>query len=72
MEFAAELPPLLFDHHGAGEVENVAEEPAMQADLARLTRTMLRHRMKNADHTLSLDQITQDGPRRFTRPRPKG
>jgi arylsulfatase A-like enzyme len=70
VEFAAELPPLLFDHQGAGEMENVAKDPAMQADLARLTRTMLRHRMRNADHTLSLDQITTEGPRKFARPRP--
>lgn len=63
IEFAADLPPILFDHAGPGEFENVADQPAYQADLNRLTRLMLRHRMKNVDHTLSLVTITEDGPR---------
>ena len=63
VEFAADLPPLLFDREGRGEFRNVAGEPAFAADLARLTRTMLRHRMRNMDHTLSLDTITTSGPR---------
>ncbi len=67
VEFAADLPPMLFDHHGAGEMDNVAERPEFATDLARLTRQMLRHRMRNMDHTLSLDSITSDGPR--SRPR---
>ncbi len=70
VEFAADLPPLLFDHHGAGEMENVAEDPAFQGDLARLCRQMLRHRMRNMDHTLSLHSITSDGPRQQNRHRP--
>lgn len=72
VEFAADLPPILFDHSGAGEMKNVADDPARQADLARLTRTMLRHRMKNADHTLSLHEITTNGPRAHRRQRPGG
>ncbi|MDE4192311.1 sulfatase-like hydrolase/transferase [Phaeobacter gallaeciensis] len=72
VEFAADLPPILFDHQGAGEMENVAGDPALQADLARLTRTMLRHRMRNADHTLSLHEITTNGPRAHRRQRPGG
>ena len=63
VEFAADLPPLLFDREGRGEFRNVADEPAFAADLADLTRTMLRHRMRNMDHTLSLDTITMEGPR---------
>lgn len=70
VEFAADLPPLLFDHHGAGEMQDVAQNPERQADLARLTRQMLRHRMRNADHSLSLHSITADGPRRQPRQRP--
>ena len=70
VEFAADLPPLLFDHQGAGEMENLAQAPAMQADLARMTRQMLRHRMRNADHSLSLHSITTDGPRQQKRHRP--
>jgi arylsulfatase A-like enzyme len=63
IEFAADLPPILFDHAGRGEFENVADQPDHQAELNRLTRLMLRHRMKNMDHTLSLVTITEDGPR---------
>ncbi|MFW8594082.1 sulfatase-like hydrolase/transferase [Cribrihabitans neustonicus] len=69
VEFAADLPPLLFDHAGAGEMANVAGDPAFAADLLRLTRQMLKHRMRNMDHTLSLDTITPDGPRRQRRHR---
>ena len=63
VEFAADLPPMLFDHHGKGEMENVADNPEFATDLNRLTRAMLRHRMRNMDHTLSLHSITSDGPR---------
>lgn len=70
VEFAADLPPLLFDHHGAGEMKNVALNSEFQADLTRLTRQMLRHRMRNADHSLSLHSITADGPRVKQRNRP--
>lgn len=67
VEFAADLPPMLFDHHSKGEMENVAGNPEFAFDLNRLTRVMLRHRMCNMDHTLSLDSITPDGPK--SRPR---
>ena len=63
VEFAADLPPLLFDHQGKGEFENVAENPTYAADLARLCRQMLRRRMRNMDHTLSLHSNTPDGPK---------
>lgn len=68
VEFAdAQLPPLLFDHHGAGEMANVAQDPDYCADLMRLTQQMLRHRMQNMDHTLSMDMITEGGPLHFKR-----
>lgn len=70
VEFAADLPPLLFDHHGTGEMEDVSQKPELQGDLARLGRQMLRHRMRNMDHTLSLHSITADGPCSQTRQRP--
>lgn len=69
IEFACDLPPILFDHAGRGEFANVAEKPEHAADMARLTRAMLRHRMRNMDHTLSLDQITGNGPVRVSRHR---
>ncbi|MES0825007.1 sulfatase-like hydrolase/transferase [Ruegeria sp. SCP11] len=61
VEFAADLPPILFDHHGRGELENVAKNTENTADLARLGRQMLRHRMRNTDHTLSLYSLTPEG-----------
>ncbi len=63
VEFAADLPPLLFDSNGQGEMENVAEYPEHAATLTRMTRDMLRHRMRNMDKTLSNWMITPDGPR---------
>ena len=62
IEFAADIPPILFDHDNSGEQVNVAEMPEHQSDLHRLTRMMLRHRMRNMDHTLSLVTITNAGP----------
>lgn len=67
VEFAADLPPILYDHDGRGEAVNVADQSEHLEDLNRLTRMMLRHRMKNMDHTLSLDTITKDGPRQKMR-----
>ena len=63
VEFAADLPPILYDHSENGEACNVADDPKYQTELNRLTRLMLKHRMKNMDHTLSLNTITDDGPR---------
>lgn len=71
VEFAADLPPILYDHENRGELENVADNPAYQGELARLCRLMLRHRMRNMDHTLSLVTITEDGPA-YTPRHPQG
>lgn len=62
VEFAADLPPILYDHEGDGEARNVASHPTYQTELNRLGRKMLRHRMRNADQTLALHSITPDGP----------
>ncbi len=67
VEFAADLDPILFDGDGEGEARDVASDPAYGADLARLSRKMLRHRMRNADHTLSMSEITNEGPKTYAR-----
>ncbi|WP_371229813.1 sulfatase-like hydrolase/transferase [Roseovarius sp. 2305UL8-3] len=67
VEFASDLPPVLFDAHGDGEMKNVAADPNFAADLYRLTRQMLQHRMQYMDHTLSLDFITPEGARHAKR-----
>ncbi|WP_170429178.1 sulfatase-like hydrolase/transferase [Ruegeria arenilitoris] len=67
VEFAADFPPILFDHRKDGELQNVAGDPEYLTDLMRLSRQMLRHRMQNMDHTLSLDSITAEGPKSKSR-----
>lgn len=67
VEFASDLPPMLFDAEGEGEMRNVAADPDFAPELYRLTRKMLHHRMQNSDHTLSLDFITNQGARRSHR-----
>ncbi len=69
VQFAADLPPMLFDTASDGEMVNVADHPDYQSDLFRLTQQMLRHRMMYQDHTLSFDMITNSGPRRSQRHR---
>lgn len=61
VHFAADLPSMLFDSEGHGEMENVAAKPEMQSDLMRLTQMMLSHRMAHMDHTLSTSSVTNDG-----------
>ena len=63
VEFAADLPPLLFDDSGGGELENIADRKEHAETLARLTREMLRHRMRHMDKTLSNWLVTPDGAR---------
>ncbi|KZL28396.1 alkaline phosphatase family protein [Pseudovibrio sp. WM33] len=63
VEFAADLPPMLFDAKGKGEMENLTQKPEHALTLARMTRELLRHRMKNMDKTLSNWMITTDGPK---------
>jgi arylsulfatase A-like enzyme len=62
VQFAADLPPMLFDHHGQGELQDLASDPAHAAPLLMMTQTLLRHRMRFADQTLSTTTITADGP----------
>lgn len=62
VEFACDLPPLLFDHQGDGEARNVATDPDHQGALYAMTRRMLRHRMRAAGQALALTAITANGP----------
>ena len=61
VQFAADLPPLLFDHQANGEEENVAMQEEYASDLARMSRQMLRFRMHRTDQMLSSAAITLDG-----------
>ena len=62
VEFASDLPPLLFDHTNKGEFENVAEKESYAPKLAQLTRQMLKFRMQNMDRSLALSALTAQGP----------
>ena len=56
------LPPLLFDMiEDPEETRNLAGDDASAAELLRLSRRMLDHRMTHADHRLSRYKLTDGG-----------
>ena len=61
VHFNAGLPPLLFDHAEAGELRNIAADPAAQPILLEMTRAMLDHRMRHAGGMFNRVMITQNG-----------
>lgn len=62
VHFNGDLPPLLFDL-GADphEMHDLAKSPEYAPTLLRMTRKLLSHRMRHADHTLSDLKITARG-----------
>ena len=62
VHFNGGLPPLLFDHENAGEMADVAGDPAYVPALLDMTQEMLSHRMRYPDTTLSKIMITAEGP----------
>ncbi len=61
VHFNAGLPPLLFDHTGAGETRDVAADPKAQSILLEMSRAMLDHRMTHASGRFYRTMITQNG-----------
>ncbi|MGB3279326.1 MAG: hypothetical protein WBA92_09055 [Pseudorhodobacter sp.] len=61
MHFNAGLPPLLFDHAGAGERRDIAGDPAALPVLLEMTRAMLDHRMTHAGGRFNRVMITEAG-----------
>ena len=61
VQFAAGLPPLLFDMQAGGEAENLVSDPDNISILLDLTSRMLWHRMQNPDGTFSRTMVTSDG-----------
>ncbi len=62
VHFNGGLPPLLFDHDGQGEFENIAQNADAAPILLELTQALLNHRMTHADGTFSNIMITSRGP----------
>ncbi|MGI9393898.1 MAG: phosphonate monoester hydrolase, partial [Boseongicola sp.] len=61
VQFAADLPPVLFDMDAKGEAEDVSNRPDAMPVLLDLSRQMLCHRMRNTDGTFSRTMITSKG-----------
>ena len=69
--FNGGLPPLLFDTQSAdGEFRNLAADPDYAGEVLRLTRKLLDHRMRHADHTLSDMKVTAGGTVNYRPPGP--
>ena len=62
VHFNGGLPPLLFDHDGQGEFENIAQNADAAPILLELAQALLNHRMTHADGTFSNIMITLRGP----------
>ena len=63
-QFAADLPPVLFDMHTAGETRNIAEFSHSMPILLDLTRRMLCHYMTHKEGTFARTIINQTGVHR--------
>jgi len=61
VQFAADLPPVLFDMQAGGESEDIANHPDVLPILLDLSRRMLCHRMRNTDGTFSRTLVTSSG-----------
>ena len=66
VHFNGGLPPLLFDMQSAdSEFRNLADDQDYAGEVLRLTRKLLDHRMRHADHTLSDMKVTRSGTVNF-------
>ncbi len=61
VHFNGGLPPLLFDHADAGEMRDIAGDPAAQPALLEMTRAMLDHRMRHAGGRFARTMVTGAG-----------
>ena len=62
IHFNGGLPPILFDlADDPNEQRDLSEDPAMQGELLRLSRKMLDHRMRFAEHSRTRIKLTPDG-----------
>lgn len=61
VHFNGGLPPLLFDHGAAGEMRDVAADPASAPVLLAMSRAMLDHRMRHANSRFARTMVTSRG-----------
>ncbi|GGH37881.1 Arylsulfatase A [Cribrihabitans marinus] len=63
VQFAAELPPILFDMTGDGEGRDLSGESGAESIFLDLTRKMLCHRMRNPEGTFARTMVGDGGVR---------
>lgn len=67
VHFNGGLPPVLFDHTGAGEAVDMAADPEAAPILLDMTRALLDHRMAHANGGFERTMITPRGAERTPR-----
>jgi arylsulfatase A-like enzyme len=61
VHFNADLPPLLFDHHGEGELRDIAAQAAVLPVLLQMTRDLLNHRLCYAKGRFNRTIVSERG-----------
>ena len=61
VHFNGGLPPILFDHDGAGEGRNIAGDSGADSLRLAMLERLLTHRMRHAEGRFSRTMITPDG-----------
>jgi arylsulfatase A-like enzyme len=61
VQFAGDLPQILFDSEQGGETRNLAKDAKYFTTLLDLSRQMLCHRMQNPDGTFAQTMVTSEG-----------
>tara|TARA_B100001939_G_scaffold67337_1_gene56118 strand:+ start:1131 stop:2675 length:1545 start_codon:yes stop_codon:yes gene_type:complete len=61
VQFAGDLPAILFDHTADGEARDVAGDADQASARLALTEKLLKHRMIHAENQFSQTMITTDG-----------
>ena len=61
VQFAADIPAILFDMDDGGEADDISSRTDVMPILLDLSRQMLSHRMRNTDGTFSRTKVTSKG-----------
>lgn len=61
VQFAGDLPPVLFDMNGDGERRDLSQDVSYMTILLDLTRQMLCHRMRNSEGTFARTMVCEGG-----------